>query len=79
MTNRYPVKVPVDLEIVILMVYCVVDERLATVLDGRRLRQRGPMPILADSEVPTIEVVGEFLRLDQDTALFTHFRPAPLN
>jgi hypothetical protein len=64
----------VDLETFIVTVYCVVDEALATVLDGHRLRQRGPQPVLADSEVLTIEVVGEFLRLDQDTALFTHFR-----
>ena len=42
-------------------------------LAGRRLRQRGPMPMLAESEVLTIEVVGEFLRMDQDTALFAHF------
>ena len=32
------------------------------------------MPILADCEVLTMEVVGEFLRLDQNTTLFTHFR-----
>jgi hypothetical protein len=64
----------VDLETFIVAVYCVVDEALPLVLDGRRLRQRGPRPILADSEVVTIEVVGEFLRLDQDAALFAHFR-----
>jgi hypothetical protein len=32
------------------------------------------MPILADSEVLTIEVVGEFLGLDQDQALYDHVR-----
>jgi hypothetical protein len=64
----------VDLETLIVTVYCVVDEALVTVLDGRRLRQRGPMPRLADSEVLTIEIVGEVLRLDHDAALFAHFR-----
>lgn len=43
-------------------------------LAGQHLRQRGPQPILADSEVLTIEVVGEFPGLDQDTALDDHFR-----
>jgi hypothetical protein len=32
------------------------------------------MPILAESEVLTIEVVGEFLGLDQDTAMVASFR-----
>ena len=41
---------------------------------GRRLRQRGPAPTLADSEVLTIEVVGEFLGLDRDAAIYDHFR-----
>ncbi len=63
-----------DLETFIVATYCLIDEALDTVLAGQRLRQRGPMPILADSEVLTIEVVGEFLGLDQDTALYHHFR-----
>lgn len=63
-----------DLETCIGATYCLIDEALDTVLAGRRLRQRGPMPILADREVLTIEVVGEFLGLNQDTALYDHFR-----
>src|SRR3712207_6989308 len=31
-------------------------------------------PTLSDSEVLTIEVVGEFLGLDEDTQLFAYFR-----
>lgn len=38
------------------------------------LRQRGPDPAMADSEVITIELVGEFLGLDRDSRLFWHFR-----
>jgi hypothetical protein len=64
----------VDLETFIVATYGVVDEALVSVLGEHRLRQRGSMPILADSEVLTMEVVGEFFRLDQDTTLFTHFR-----
>jgi hypothetical protein len=64
----------VDLESFIIAVFCTIDDALDEVLAGRRLRPRGPDPILADSEVLTIEVVGEFLGLDQDTTLFAHFR-----
>lgn len=63
-----------DLETLIVATYCLIDDALATVLAGQRLRQRGPQPVLADSEVLTIEVVGEFLGLDQDRALYDHFR-----
>ena len=63
-----------DLATCIVATYCLVDDALDTVLAGQRLRQRGPMPILADREVLTIEVVGEFLGLDQNTALYNHFR-----
>jgi hypothetical protein len=41
----------------LITVSCLIDEWLA----GRRLRQRGPTPVLSDSEVLTIECVGEFL------------------
>lgn len=44
------------------------------VIGGRRLCQRGPQPVLADSEVLTMEVVGEYLGLEQDNALFTYFQ-----
>jgi hypothetical protein len=40
-----------DATTLLITVYCLVDEWLA----GRRLRQRGPQPILSDSEVLTIE------------------------
>jgi len=39
-----------------------------------RLRERGPNPLLSDSEVITIEAAGEFCGLHQDKALFNHFR-----
>ena len=63
-----------DLEEFIIAVYCLVDDGLKEASGDRRIRARGPAPILADSEVLTIEVVGEFLSLDQDTALVDHFR-----
>ena len=50
-----------DLETCLARTYCVVDEALVPVLGGNRLRQRGPIAILADSKLLAMEVVGEFL------------------
>ena len=49
-----------DITTFMIAVYCLIDDALA----GQRLRKRGPQPTLRDSEVLTIEVVGEFLGLD---------------
>ena len=62
-----------DLDTFIVTTFCWIDDAMRTLLPPR-LRQRGPHPILADSEVLTIEVVGEYLGLDQDHALYTFFR-----
>ena len=59
-----------DATTLLVTVYCLIDDWLA----GRRLRQRGPQPTLADSEVLTIECVGEFLGIDTDKGLYEHFR-----
>jgi DDE family transposase len=57
----------------LLQVFCLVDDELQALHLGS-LRQRGPSPVLADSEVITIELVGEFWKLDADKDLFRHFR-----
>jgi hypothetical protein len=54
----------------LVTVFCLIDDWLA----GQRLRQRGPKPTLADSEVLTIECVGEFLGIDTDSGLYQYFR-----
>jgi hypothetical protein len=59
-----------DVTTLLISVYCAIDEGLA----GRRLRQRGPQPILADREVLTIECVGELLGIDTDKGIYEHFR-----
>jgi DDE family transposase len=61
----------VDLSTFIVTVFCLIDDRIAEL---GRLRERGPSPTLFDSEVLTIEIVGEFLGLDEDTELFAYFR-----
>lgn len=68
-----------DLESFTIAVLCLVEDLLAesqTDPGWRRVRKRGPAPILADSEVLTMEVVGEFLGLDQDIAIYRYFRRA---
>jgi hypothetical protein len=60
----------VDLSTFIVAVFCLIDDQLK----GRRIRQRGPAPKLSDAEVLTVEIVGEFLGLDTDEAIFRHFR-----
>jgi hypothetical protein len=59
-----------DLETLLTAVYCQTDDFLA----GRKLRQRGPHPTLHDSEVPTMEIAGEFLGIDTDAGLSRYFR-----
>src|SRR5215208_7395983 len=59
-----------DLSTFIVAVFCLIDDRLKQ----RRIRSRGPTPTLSDSEVITIEIIGEFLGLDEDTQLFAYFR-----
>jgi hypothetical protein len=54
----------------LLSLFCLIDDWLIT----RRVRQRGPAPILHDSEVLTIEIAGAFFGLDTDAAIALHFR-----
>src|SRR5579884_635026 len=61
-----------DLDDFIIAVLCVVDEAVPVVMEG--CRQRGPAPTLADSEVLTMEVVGESLGLEHESALFAYFQ-----
>ena len=58
-----------DLSTFIVSVFCLIDDRLK----GRRIRERGPTPTLSDSEVLTIEIVGEFLGIDTDEGIHRFF------
>lgn len=59
-----------DLTTFITSVFCLTDDWLK----GQRLRQRGPQPTLCDSEILTMEIVGEFLSYDQEKEMYTYFR-----
>ena len=63
-----------DLETLIVAAFCLVDDLVRDLCRGCRLRQRGPAPVLADSEVLTVEITGEFLGLDTDQDLRAYFR-----
>lgn len=54
----------------LVSVFCLVDDWLK----DQSFRRRGPAPALRDSEVMTIEIVGEFMGIDTDKGLFLHFR-----
>ncbi|MBK2126133.1 hypothetical protein IB691_12770 [Fangia hongkongensis] len=49
------------LEDFIINIYCLVDDMLLKLLKNKKLRQRGFAPKLSDSEVITMEIIGEFL------------------
>ena len=60
-----------DLNTFIVIIYCLIDDWLAT---QPKYRQRGPQPTLSDSELLTIEVVGNFLGQGTDKGLFLYFQ-----
>lgn len=63
-----------SIEDFIISVFCLIEDELKKMLRGRRLRQRGPVPGLQDSEVITMEIVGEFLGKDCDKSIWEYFR-----
>ncbi len=64
-----------DLDTYIVAVYCTLEDGLQGVVQSQgRWRTRGPAPVLTDAEVLTLEVVGEYLGLDEDQAIYRYFR-----
>ena len=59
-----------DPDLVLTHIFCLVDD----LLPRERLRQRGFAPTLADSEVLTMELAGEFWGLEKESDLYRHFR-----
>lgn len=62
------------LEDFIIAVLCCVEEMWHESPAPSRLRRRGFAPKLSDSEVLTMEIVGEFLGYDTDQKIWKYFR-----
>jgi hypothetical protein len=58
-----------DITTFMVQVFCVIDDWLS----GKRIRRAGFAPTLYDSEVLTMEVVGEFLGMDADSQIWHYF------
>lgn len=57
----------------IVKVFVMADDFCKIYFPARKLRTRGPLPKLADSEVITMEVVGEYLGFNGDEAIYNYF------
>jgi len=59
----------------IVAVFVLVDDTVKRLFGNRTpWRRRGPQPTQSDSEVLTMEIVGEFRGLDTDKGIFEYFR-----
>lgn len=58
----------------IIAVFCLVDDQLKKIILGQRLRTGGFPPKLTDSEVITMDIVGEFLGEDTDVGIWKYFK-----
>jgi Transposase DDE domain len=65
-----------DLDDLIIASFCEIDDavkQLVAALPKARLRGRGAAPTLCDSEVLCMEVIGAYLGLEQDRAIYDYF------
>lgn len=59
----------------IVAVFVWIDDRLKALFgEAPPWRRRGPQPTLSDSEVLTMEIVGESLSIDTDKGISEYFR-----
>ena len=63
-----------SLEEFIITVFCWVEDGFESVTGGVKLRTGGFAPRLSDSEVITLEIVGELLGHDGDEAIWSYFK-----
>jgi len=57
----------------IVNAFVMVDDFCKIYYPARKLRARGPLPKLADSEVITMELIGEYLGFDTDEGIYNYF------
>lgn len=62
-----------ELDDFIIAVFCLVEDKLKVIPEYKHLRQRGPKPVLYDSEVLTMEFAGEMLAISTDKGIYNCF------
>lgn len=58
----------------IINIFTIIDDFCQRFFPMRRLRSRGFLPKLADSEVITMEIVGEFMGFHEDKGIYDYFK-----
>lgn len=58
----------------IITIFTIIDDFCQKYFPMRQLRRRGLLPKFADSEVITMEVVGEFIGFHEDKSIYNYFR-----
>jgi hypothetical protein len=58
----------------IITVYCLVCDQYRALFGEQPLRHGGFTPQLTDEEVITLEICGEYFKLNMDKDLFNYFR-----
>ena len=53
-----------NIENFIIETFCFIDDELKKITSQLKLRSRGYKPALADSEVISMEIIGEFMQID---------------
>ena len=65
---------PMDLDDLMVVTYCLIDDALRSLAGGRLVRQRGPDSMFADAKVLPLEMVGMLLGPDKDAGIHRFFR-----
>lgn len=58
----------------IISAFCLVDDTFNEICEDNPLRKRGFKPKLSDPEIITMEIVGEFLQIDNDRKIWLYFK-----
>ena len=68
------VKPMFSIEDFIISVFCCVDDLLKSIIQQHPIRAKGFAPSLSDSEVLTMEIVGEYQGIDTDKGIWQYFQ-----
>ncbi|NBX74969.1 MAG: IS982 family transposase [Proteobacteria bacterium] len=63
-----------QLEELITELYVCVDDKIEDILKGKKIRRRGYKPALSDSEVISMELIGEYLSIDTTKGIWCYFK-----